>query len=509
MAYVLLVIPFHLRPDNFIVDDGYFYLQIARNIASGYGSTFNRVMPTNGYHPLWMLFCVSAAAFVKSSTGLIQVVATISEALILLSIYLFIYICQISRIQGASAGIAVIIFMTTTLGIWRMLEADLSFAMQLTILALIAKRQLSGAQLTTRHALLMGCLLGLALLARLELIFFVSIVYAYIIFDFTRNPPAGHGSSWIVSAVVMGAAICLLVAPYLYWNYREFGHIVPISGAIKSVLLARFRLPEYCIPVILAGCLNLARFKLAANSPFATVALLVSVSSLSHLAYSLLFGNVAAWYLTTGYMSVAICATWLFEAFLARGSSPGRQVAWSSAITFVALGVLGSLRLVSNFTYTRLIDGNVKFGGNYTEPKRALAEKLRRILPPESRIYVFDGPGGIAYYSGMSVIPTDGLVSDYSYNSQLLTEGVGRYMAQERIDYIIAPALREGQAYTNADLDTKGVPGGQEIEIFTPLHHKSAGAFLVSDEDKIATFATVVPNAERSTPGVALWRINH
>jgi hypothetical protein len=39
-------------------EDGYYYLQIARNAALGHGSTYDGVTPTNGYHPLWMLALV-------------------------------------------------------------------------------------------------------------------------------------------------------------------------------------------------------------------------------------------------------------------------------------------------------------------------------------------------------------------------------------------------------------------------------------------------------------------
>lgn len=36
-----------------LVDDGYYYLQIAGNLARGLGSTFDGLNSTNGYHPLW------------------------------------------------------------------------------------------------------------------------------------------------------------------------------------------------------------------------------------------------------------------------------------------------------------------------------------------------------------------------------------------------------------------------------------------------------------------------
>lgn len=38
-----------------VSDDALFYPKIASNLVDGYGSTFDRLQPTNGYHPLWIL----------------------------------------------------------------------------------------------------------------------------------------------------------------------------------------------------------------------------------------------------------------------------------------------------------------------------------------------------------------------------------------------------------------------------------------------------------------------
>ncbi len=40
---------------NFADDDSFFYIKTAYNFSKGYGSTFDRVDMTNGYHPLWFL----------------------------------------------------------------------------------------------------------------------------------------------------------------------------------------------------------------------------------------------------------------------------------------------------------------------------------------------------------------------------------------------------------------------------------------------------------------------
>src|SRR5687767_1647539 len=35
-------------------DDSFFYIKIAYNISAGFGSTFDTIHPTNGYHPLYL-----------------------------------------------------------------------------------------------------------------------------------------------------------------------------------------------------------------------------------------------------------------------------------------------------------------------------------------------------------------------------------------------------------------------------------------------------------------------
>lgn len=68
LLFILLVLIVHIAvftaPVNalldrwFTTDDAFYYFQVARNISEGYGSTFDRIHPANGYHPLWMLLMI-------------------------------------------------------------------------------------------------------------------------------------------------------------------------------------------------------------------------------------------------------------------------------------------------------------------------------------------------------------------------------------------------------------------------------------------------------------------
>src|SRR5262249_22089384 len=51
------------------VDDSYYYLKTADNAAHGYGLTFDRINPTNGFHPLWMAILVPLAWLSDAISG--------------------------------------------------------------------------------------------------------------------------------------------------------------------------------------------------------------------------------------------------------------------------------------------------------------------------------------------------------------------------------------------------------------------------------------------------------
>ncbi|MBL8051235.1 MAG: glycosyltransferase family 39 protein [Anaerolineales bacterium] len=46
-------------------DDAYYYFKVAQNITEGYGSSFDGINLTNGYHPLWMLICIPIFALAR------------------------------------------------------------------------------------------------------------------------------------------------------------------------------------------------------------------------------------------------------------------------------------------------------------------------------------------------------------------------------------------------------------------------------------------------------------
>ncbi|HEX7555204.1 MAG TPA: hypothetical protein VF338_01170, partial [Leptolinea sp.] len=46
-------------------DDAFYYFKTAQNVSEGYGLTFDRLGPSSGFHPLWMMVCIPVFALAR------------------------------------------------------------------------------------------------------------------------------------------------------------------------------------------------------------------------------------------------------------------------------------------------------------------------------------------------------------------------------------------------------------------------------------------------------------
>lgn len=508
---LLLAVPFHLCPQNFIVDDGYFYPQIARYIAHGEGSTFNGIMLTNGYHPLWMAVCVAAALITSASMPLLQILATFQDLILVLCVLLLYALARVAKLRGAAFSCLALLFFNMVLGIWRLLESPLALLLQILALALVTSYFPSlEARLGRWRSPLLGVVLGLVLLARLDLIFFAATLLLYQVVRKTRGQEQETLRTRLWRPVLPGAVAALLVAPYLIWNWHTFHHLLPISGAIKSTFphIQPWGFPVFTWPAMGAILLNSTLVLKKQRTSFDTICLLTATAAALHLAYTLSFGGLAPWYLTTGYLSVALCLMWTSTILLEKAPAFAWLEPTLAFVIFLLFFSIAMLRSVSNVSYTRLLNGQASLHIHYVEPKRALALKLRDTLPSNSRLFIFDAPGGVAFFSGLSIVPVDGLVADYNYNRELVQQGAEGYAVNHDIHYMIAPIVTGNQIYDRLDLKARKEKAGEIVELEAPLTHKSAGTIRLSDANLLFTFREVNPDLEKSFPRIGVWRIN-
>ncbi len=222
---------------NVVIDDGYYYLQVARNMARGHGATFDRVNTTSGFQPLWAAVLVPIFWFTDDpGRGLSAMLclATLLGALSMVLLYL-----GLARLAGLGAALLMAGMIAFNPYFLQILQGGLETPALLACLAGVVAfwayrgdRVLAGCR---RSCLKLGALLGLTVLARTD----VAMVLAPLGLALTLWSPGGLRARVTRAAWIALPALCLLM-PYVTWNFATQGSFVPVSGLVKKWVAATY-----------------------------------------------------------------------------------------------------------------------------------------------------------------------------------------------------------------------------------------------------------------------------
>ncbi len=212
----------------FFQDDFFYYLKIAQNLAHGRGSTFNGIVPTNGYHPLWLL-ALTGLSLVTTSGRVIfwSVVATA----MLSTMATFFLAARVLRQTGASLllrqGLAAYVAIYALHVFYTGMEVILAVPLMFAVMAML------GGATDWRRGFAPSCALGVAVsamvLARLDLLLFAGLLLLFALG--TREMRASMGREQIA-----GVALGLVpLFAYFLSNRVLFGTWLPISGIAKQL----------------------------------------------------------------------------------------------------------------------------------------------------------------------------------------------------------------------------------------------------------------------------------
>jgi len=211
-----------------IPDDAFYYMVPVNNFIQNGIVSFDGHTPTNGFHPLYFFVLIPLRFIAESDPFHFLKTALIWQSAITV-LFCGLWFTIMSRRVSVLAGIFILPFMffddVDQLFI-NGLETHLAFLLLAIclMLFLLQKNPFS----TRRNALALGAACGLAVLSRLDLIFFAFGFFLMSWFYFSRED--GSKRNIVYSAAL--AFFC--IAPYLLWNWICMGHFVPISGAVKA-----------------------------------------------------------------------------------------------------------------------------------------------------------------------------------------------------------------------------------------------------------------------------------
>ena len=433
----------HLLPR--IGDDASYYMTIARNIASGTGVTFDGIHPTNGFHPLWLLMLVPLFLLHGAPETMIRLVALFQTLLLCLAYLLFLR-TQVRLYKLPTAALSAALFVPLVF-----LPSINGMETAVLILTLVVLydygAQIFHLEFNWRRATVLGVMVGLVLLARLDMIFVPVALLGYGLRHVLVRETRYRAVAMIA---VCGLATALVVAPYLVFNYCRFDTVVPISGALKSsfphLALSEDTLPRVVgmgIGTLLFAALALGRALWsiagtvrARHRPkgefYATATTVFAWAIALHFLFNVLFMKTGTfgWYFVPYRLFGVVAVTGLLDRALR-----------STAIveTPALYGVMAAILCVGLVVRDQGRD-NFPRNGDWHTPVYGAALWAREHTPADA-VFAMSDCGHFAFFSRRRVINLDGLVNNMAFQHILARHQLGRYLRENRVDFLVQHAV--------------------------------------------------------------------
>ncbi len=510
-----------------IADDSFYYLTIARNLANGSGFTFDGLLPTNGFHPLYVLL-LTPLFWLFPAGGLPPVYTSqiIVLALNLAAALPLYYLLNLVGGQRAGrAGVLVWLFnpwglIITVSGV----ESALYALCILLVLYAYARWRLQPDQRSAGAPALIGALLGLTILARSDGVFLGAALGLDLLLFASwsqRGLRKRVDRSLVRSGLLIMISAAAVLAPWFYWNWVTFGSLVQVSGQAVYWHMHARTAADGTAANFSAALLSWVRtiFGSMYFSAAALVLLLVAVAlrlmpgarrvavpqagkrllTLSGLYGIFILGFYGAylwqqqfWYfmpvLVVGAVFAGVLCAWICDVFAVVGNA--------RAPRFVELGLF----LVILFTFFP-VWRSWQSGVLQIYPAQAnayrLAEKLAQETPPDAVIGAWNS-GILGYFSERTVINLDGVVNNMLHQ-EIRRQGTRYFDLCAIWGYIQGQGIQYLTDYENVfHVDTDQIFSGSMVRF---LELKGAG----NSQSQGVRVYRVVNNAEQpsinSCPG--------
>ncbi len=424
---------------TWVRDDFFYYLAVARNLAQGHGSTFDRLTPTNGYHPLWLLLL---AVICRISTAPACVIAWI--ALTCCAATLATYACAIAILRhfGITGPLRVLLAGYIALNSLDLffygMEVTLAIPLALLLMAVLLR-------VSAEHGwawwLSVGLLVSALGLARVDSLVFVAMLGIAV---FGVLQVRAEFRFRIALALVTGL---LPLLGYFLSNRLISGLWLPVSGVAKQLRSDHTPSLE-----VWASVLNAPRFAL--------LNLLVVLAGLLLLPF--------AWRRLRSIQRSVLCAALLFPfvfvlvlslrtdwemwpwyAWVWRPALCASLALWFSPKSNIAiLWTRGAQTLAAAVVLVRL--ATVVWTPGQLDFYQAAVE-VRDFANHHPGVYAMgDRAGMIAYLLPYPLVQTEGLVMDRAFLEHIRREdNLWQTLAVYHVRYYIGSSWESAPSYRN------------------------------------------------------------
>lgn len=429
---------FLLKPSmllGVVRDDDMFYLKVAENFSRGFGSTFDQIQPTNGYHPFWML-CLSSLFFILDRFSLTSPeihfrIALLSNCLVITATIALAF-SIIKRISGETLSKITIFMVLLYMVIFPFSVALLSDGILVTFLIVLTLHQCFHEKFN--RAL---CIIPFIFLTRIDLLPLAIFFCSYITFKDRKKG--------ILSFLLLFFA----VGAYLFVNYHYFGHILTVSSYVKTQiwmtridmqrtwkqtmrLIGRIGvLTMYYLIALLFYFYNRKHGNLGKDKKrFYTFLFVVASGGFLYIwAMNFLNANLRDWYF--------IWPLTLTGLFLFTGMNIFSYRISSISMFHINIPTRKILLMFFLFVAISSAAAVVKFAKrDWHNSHYYYALWLKEQVLEEEPVLQIDSAGIICFFSQRKIVSADGLICSFDYVDKLYTGRLHEFLKEKNIKYV-------------------------------------------------------------------------
>lgn len=231
-----------------LTEDAYYSLSVARTLGEGGGISVNGVEPTNGVQPLICFFYAAIFALTSGDTLLaIRLVLLLQIGFYVVAAFAVGWFASALTTTGGvreemfwlATGLMLVSY---TISIYSLngLETGMSIAFTFGCTAFYIERIARARSARMADFARLGALLGLGILARIDITFLVASIAAWHVTSaaFRRGGTTSSSPLRAIGEAAVLAAVALVVSlPWWLYNQIQFGSVMPISGLAQQNLI--------------------------------------------------------------------------------------------------------------------------------------------------------------------------------------------------------------------------------------------------------------------------------
>ncbi|NWF50133.1 MAG: hypothetical protein HXY49_06300 [Ignavibacteriaceae bacterium] len=482
---ILLPLSFLIKSDQALagkpfLEDAFYSLTISRNISQGYGVSYDKLKPANGFQPLYVFMLVPVIKIAgNDSYALIRIVSTFNWVIWVLSAVLFASVIK-KVLKFFNPDHRWIFFVplliyTTSIVVIKQHFNGLETGLMLLTFLIFINYYMFHFRGDLKSSLIFGVIAGLLILSRIDTIFFIFtfLILHAIKFKFRTN---------IKSFIVFSLTAFIVSSPWFIYNLIEFGSIMPTSGRAQQEwafslirfyhsLTGFFNLLIPSIPFVYAQYLGIGveiiiqiltiilLLHLTLNSLKVFKSNFVSVEKLLQnkiftAAAGILISNVMLiiWYSLSSY------AIWFYTRYFASALIPGSAfISFLSIIyfreKFIYVFLLALITIQTALIFTWSFNTSSSASGFFNN-QLSLVEKY---VPENERVAAFQS-GTLGFFRN-NVVNLDGKVNSdiFLYNGN-----IEKYLNDKKINWICDSELNKLQ-FIQQDWEMIDFIGGFEL----------------------------------------------